>query len=499
MVSTRLLLALCALAIAMRRPTSHALMNTTREAVEARDMQRLAWKKAHKMNRTRPGHLPPGGMQRTKVPPTVQVELPQLQPQPQQQRPPPPPPPIPAPNVSTPHQQPPPPPVPASAWWQSILHGNMPSVLGKSASTPSLSPPQQQQKQQQQQRQPQQKPQPEKPEEPLAANPTRPPPSAAPSYPPVPYVQSRCTDPVEDAEHHIPVFWINLETSVERRQYFAAQMQRMGLRHKRIVGITPRSVLTAEVKVDLVPRVEHTPKEISCVISHLLAIREAIYDTTIGPKNPFALIMEDDVSFEMRVNFRQLAASVPEPFAGLQLMSSADNEMKRLWQNYKKNPVPSNLWEQRKLESFFWSAQAYMINKTAMRPLIDEVFTVRDAAKVGTGAGGEYDHLRVRIISPPKAFPCHRKGGKCDFPMRLVSDTYIYAMLFPTFVTKVPIFNGADVGGNTTIHMRKNNDVAHAKAFHEIAKLLAEARTRLDILPPHIQPKRCDVAAKPSK
>ena len=322
----------------------------------------------------------------------------------------------------------------------------------------------------------------------------------APSYPPVMYVQSQCSDRVDDAAHGIPVFWINLETSVERRKYFSAQMQRMGLRHKRIPGITPKSILTTEVKVDVVPRVEHTPKEISCVISHLLAIREAVYDTTIGPKNPYALIMEDDVSFEMRVNFRELAASVPEPFAGLQLMSSADNEMKRLWQDYKKNPVKSNLWEQRKLESFFWSAQAYLINKTAMRPLIDEVFTVKDGHSLTAAAnasGREYDHLRVRIISPPKAFPCPKngKGGKCDFPMRLVSDTYIYAMCFPTFVTKVPMFNGAEVGGNTTIHMRKNNDVAHAKAFHEIAKLLAEVRTRPDLLPPHIQRKKCDAAA----
>ena len=249
--------------------------------------------------------------------------------------------------------------------------------------------------------------------------------------------------------------------------------------HKRIPAITPDSILTKEVKVDIEPKVPHTPKEISCVISHLLAIREAIYDTTLDPSNPFALITEDDVSFEMNVNFQLLAASAPAPFAGLQLMSSADNEMKRLWQNYKKDPVPSNLWEQRKLESFFWSAQAYMINKTALKPLIDMVFYATKVPAVSTGniktttttSTNPYDHHRVRIINPYNAYPCDPKQGKCYFPMRLVSDTYIYSLCYPTYVTKIPLFNGAPVGENTTIHMRKNNDITHAKAFFEIAKV----------------------------
>ena len=160
-----------------------------------------------------------------------------------------------------------------------------------------------------------------------------------------------------------------------------------------------------------------------------------------------------------------------------------DNEIKRLWQNYKSDPVPSNLWEQRKLESFFWSAQAYMINKTALKPLIDMVFystklpaaptkSVTTTKTTTTATTSPHDHHRVRIINPHNAFPCdHKQQGKCYFPMRLVSDTYIYALCFPTYVTKIPLFNGAPVGENTTIHMRKNNDITHAKAFFEIARV----------------------------
>ena len=331
-------------------------------------------------------------------------------------------------------------------------------------------------------------------------------PTMAPSYPPVHQIESRCTEHVDDAAHRITVFWVNMEKSTARRQYYSAQMQAMGLKNKRIEAATPDSIVIKEVKVDIEPKIPHTPKEISCVVSHLIAMREAIYDKTLGPNNPFALITEDDVSFEMNVNFRALVASAPKPFVGLQLMSSADNEMKRMWQDYKKNPVTTNLWEQRKLESFFWSAQAYVINKTALKPLIDQIFSFKDGGVNGVngGSGGtgkdvagstteaSYDNLRVRIINPPNAYPGCAKGTKCYFPMRLVSDTYIYSLCYPTYVTKIPLFNGHRVGGNTTIHMRKVNDIAHAKAFSEIAKLLAEVR-KSSILPPHISPKKCDL------
>ena len=122
-----------------------------------------------------------------------------------------------------------------------------------------------------------------------------------------------------------------------------------------------------------------------------------------------------------------------------------------------------------------------MINKTALKPLIDMVFysTKQPAATAGgvkttttTTTSTSYDHHRIRIINPYNAFPCDfKQQGKCYFPMRLVSDTYIYALCFPSYVTKIPLFNGAPVGENTTIHMRKNNDITHAKAFFEIAKV----------------------------
>jgi GR25 family glycosyltransferase involved in LPS biosynthesis len=68
--------------------------------------------------------------------------------------------------------------------------------------------------------------------------------------------------------------------------------------------------------------IQHTPHELACVASHLLAIHSAVHDETVDPANPYALIVEDDVSFEMDVDFKTLAESAPKNFGILQLMTS---------------------------------------------------------------------------------------------------------------------------------------------------------------------------------
>ena len=52
------------------------------------------------------------------------------------------------------------------------------------------------------------------------------------------------------------------------------------------------------------------------------------------------------------------------------------------------------------------------------------------------------------------------------------------------------MFNGASVGVNSTIHLRKNNDVAHAKSFIEIAGVLENVRNNEKLLPPYIRVKK---------
>lgn len=78
----------------------------------------------------------------------------------------------------------------------------------------------------------------------------------------------------------IPVYWVNLERSKNRKKFFTLQMDEMGLRHTRQVAVTPWDEVVKKTKLNVLPKVQHTQNELSCVISHLLAIYSAIHDTT---------------------------------------------------------------------------------------------------------------------------------------------------------------------------------------------------------------------------
>lgn len=99
-----------------------------------------------------------------------------------------------------------------------------------------------------------------------------------------------------------------------------------------------------------------------------MAMRRAIYSNTT--KSPYALIIEDDVSFPFSINFTALAASAPQDFGILQLFNSNQVTMKDSWQHYLQNN--NYLWMDSK-NLKFWSTCAYLINRDVMKPIIDKV------------------------------------------------------------------------------------------------------------------------------
>ena len=309
----------------------------------------------------------------------------------------------------------------------------------------------------------------------------------------LPFEDGRCIQRV-DKSRSVPVYWINLQKSKFRRSYYSYQMDNMGFENQRIKAtIRTDSVLVKSV-INVTPKVQHTPFELSCVISHLIAIHTAIYDSNPNrSENPYALITEDDVDFEMDVDLLTLAENAPPGFGTLQLITSNSVYVRKLWLSFAQkltvakrlNKFQSSfphksIWSARTHNSPYWSTQAYMINKNIVRPFIDKVVKYDNAT-------GEYS---ITIVNPSqKEFPCHSKE-ECFLPYRIVSDLYIFSGCQPTYITNIPIFNGALVGANSTIHTRKNNDVYHAKAFKEIAEILQDVRKNETLLPNYIRVKK---------
>jgi GR25 family glycosyltransferase involved in LPS biosynthesis len=261
-------------------------------------------------------------------------------------------------------------------------------------------------------------------------------------------------------------------------------MQQMGMKHKRIRALTADEVTGNMTTFHVSPAIQQTPHELACVASHLVAIHSAVHDETIDPTNPYALIVEDDVSFEMDVDFKSLATSAPKDFGILQLMTSNSHEVGNLWGKYIKKKNSMDLWTRRSWDSGYWSTQGYLVNKANVKEFIDKAVKQRP--------DGSYD---LHIINPaPSKFQCRTGGGrgaKCRLPFRIVADIYIFTGCGPTYMANIPIFNGAHVGQNSTIHYRKNNDVSHAKSFAEIATVLNQVRNSTSLIPPFIRKKTC--------
>ena len=307
------------------------------------------------------------------------------------------------------------------------------------------------------------------------------------------FEDGRCIQPVNKSRS-VPVYWINLQKSIFRRNYYSYQLDNMGFENQRIKATTRIDSVLLNSLINVVPRVQHTPFELSCVISHLIAIHTAIYDSNPERSgNPYALITEDDVDFEMDVDLLTLAENAPSGFGSLQLITSNSVYVRELWLSYAKKlriarskigfqpSFPHKfIWTARTHNSPYWSTQAYIINKKVVRPFIDKVVKYDNAT-------AEYS---ITIVNPSeKDFPCASKKN-CMLPYRIVSDLYIFSGCQPAYITNIPIFNGAIVGANSTIHTRKNNDAYHAKAFKEIAKILQDVRKNETLLPDYIRVKK---------
>jgi GR25 family glycosyltransferase involved in LPS biosynthesis len=109
---------------------------------------------------------------------------------------------------------------------------------------------------------------------------------------------------------------------------------------------------------------------VGCTSSHLEAIRQAIYDNRSTSR--YAVIVEDDVHIPFNIDFHALVASAPPDFALLQLFNSNEGTMRNGWDKYSRNGF---LWANtfQHQPAAFWSTCAYIIDRAALKPIIDKI------------------------------------------------------------------------------------------------------------------------------
>ena len=325
------------------------------------------------------------------------------------------------------------------------------------------------------------------------------------------------------------VFWINLDKSHERRKVFERELHSVGLLagSSRIRALQPSMIVIPEelkipheckiwdiqntadqhklpelkkrpngrVLIDgLCGRPRNNKKELTVTASHLNALRTAVNS---GSDSPYALILEDDLEFAFDVDWHALAASAPQGFAMLQLVTSNEGNLQYLWKKYWQSEGKF-MWEQRSDITDFWCAGAYIINKEVLKPVIDQI--VRRVTDNGW--------IAMRIIAGYDCQPsyCCEKfntdtgetntiRGGYDFvnktsytarsnlldsaciraPRGYQADHYIFELARPhSYTLSIPLFRDSRLGvGNvSTVHQEQVR--WHSPAFNAIAAIQDE-------------------------
>lgn len=314
--------------------------------------------------------------------------------------------------------------------------------------------------------------------------------------------QSRPKDAIQGAhciwKHRssiVSVYWINLDTNKDRKNYMEAQLRKVGLQHRRVSAITPTST---EYIIDMLeqPCKRNTPKDIAVILSHLKAMHVAVFGE-IGPagtnlptaaaasldSSEYALILEDDVRFLYDIDFAGLVASAPPDFGILQLVTSNTEAIASLRAQYDRGEDGSTgnssgngsrLWRRTEWNHFtrngktslYWSAQAYLVQKRVVRAFLEDVVAVDPAS----------GRLRFRIVNSFFPDRCARTRQRpCVLSNCLFADSYIFAGGGPTYVSTLPLFTGARVGLASTLHQDQVG--AHQAAFSLIRTVTADLRS----------------------
>jgi GR25 family glycosyltransferase involved in LPS biosynthesis len=261
-------------------------------------------------------------------------------------------------------------------------------------------------------------------------------------------------------------FWINLNSSTERRAFMTNMLSKSGFHHVRVPAFAPGAEYKRHLKNLRKPCKRNTDIDIAVIMSHLRAIHTAIYH---DPRSsPYALVLEDDVRFLFSLDLRVLLASAPSDFAILQLTTSNVEALNLLWERHMQQDEWYRVhWRNctRNGKTYlFWSAQAYLIHKPLLKPFIDSVITM-DAQKRPIG-------YTIQNSFYPEE--CKRP---CVLAQCLFADSYIYAGGSPTFVSTVPLVTGARIGMNSTIHPLEVK--SHRSGFAKIRALAQQMRAQL--------------------
>ncbi len=227
----------------------------------------------------------------------------------------------------------------------------------------------------------------------------------------------------------IPVLYINLNRSPDRRKYMEKQFDIYNIKYTRIQAIDGNKICSNSYINNYK---DLSPSEIGCTLSHLKAIKYA------KSKNmKIALILEDDVDFCLTTIWQQklvnLINSAPPNWGIIQLFT------------FKQKCKYDNKFYLHNTEDPCYSTAAYIINTQGITDIIKHTGTQKYT--MGKLINGN--------ITP--------KDGRADRFIYDLTTTYYYA---------TPLFTVNDENLSSTIHTSHSNQ--HIKRSNDILNLYSK-------------------------
>lgn len=153
------------------------------------------------------------------------------------------------------------------------------------------------------------------------------------------------------------VLWINLDQSLDRREYMNNLLNDYELNHQRVKAIDGKKSIDHLCITS--PNI--TKKEAACSVSHLLTIH-----LFLSMYNPYVIIFEDDVSFEflkhIPYNWSDLIKSLPKDWQVVQLAVS------------ELVPTIDLKLTRNKPNDGRYCSSAYLINKSGAQSIISQYY-----------------------------------------------------------------------------------------------------------------------------
>lgn len=238
-------------------------------------------------------------------------------------------------------------------------------------------------------------------------------------------------------------------------------------------------------------------KEVAVCLSHIKALLAALESNNT---NPYALVLEDDMSIMFDVDFDAFAKIFPSDFGIVQLFVMNPVQQTRLlrYSKRKKYVIP---WE-----PLFWSTGGYLMNKATLRLHLGHLLQQRGNRVFGidliAGANriiilGQDKTRRRKVCWPAQCcvgiefqpkFPCVLS------PHGVAADYYIYSIAHgKTYVSTFPILAGTTEAYVSTISLNHTSDdtmrIKHGRKF------IRDIYSGLVALPPYLRLRYSDSEA----